>query len=292
MSLYILSRSLQLYSTERLFKEAHKAGLNPQVINPLYCDLMLERHSPGIYYHGKRLKVPKAILPRVGASITFYGTAVVRQFETMGVYSPVPSEALLKSRDKLQGLQFLAKCGLGMPKTVFAHALYDTDKLVDAVGGPPVIIKPLEGTQGDGIVLVDNYEDAERVLEAYREMDARVILQEFISESKGADIRALVVGDRVVAAMKRQGKKGEFRSNLHLGGTARPIQLSRAEEATAVHAAKALGLKVCGVDLLQSNRGPLVLEMNSSPGLEGIEKTTGCNVAKKIVDYISNSICS
>jgi ribosomal protein S6--L-glutamate ligase len=288
--LHILSRSLQLYSTDRLFTEAHKAGLNPRIIHPLYCDLILERQCPYFLYLGEKLKKPLAVLPRVGASITFFGTAVVRQYETMGVYTPVGSVGLSKSRNKLQALQNLSRCGLGMPKTVYANYLGNTDQLVDAVGGPPIVIKPLEGTQGQGIVLAATYDDAAHVLDAYRELGENVVIQEFIPESKGADLRAIVVGDKVVAAMKRQGKKGEFRSNLHLGGTASTVSLSRAEESTAVQAAKAMGLEVCGVDLLQSKRGPLVLEINSSPGLEGIEKTTGINVAKKIIGHVAKAI--
>lgn len=290
MNLYILSRAPKLYSTSRMVEEAQKAGHQVAVIDPLKCDIKLERHKPSVYYKGQRLLKPDAIIPRIGASITFYGTAIVRQFETMNCFTTVSSRALVRSRDKLQSLQKLSSAGVGMPKTVFTNFGKHTDQIIEMVDGPPVVIKVLEGTQGIGVNLAEDYESAETILDAYNTMESRVIVQEFIEEAGGADLRVFVVGDKVVGAMKRQAQDGEFRSNLHRGGSATSIKLSREEELTAVAAAKSLGLGVCGVDLLQSKRGPLVLEVNSSPGLEGIEGATKNNIAGAIIKYIERHI--
>ncbi|PRP67441.1 30S ribosomal protein S6--L-glutamate ligase [Nonlabens agnitus] len=289
MKIDILSRSKNIYSTARMVEEATKAGHLVRVVDPLKCDIKLEKQKPTVYYKGTRLEKPDAIIPRIGASITFYGTAIVRQFEAMHCFTTVSSQSLVRSRDKLQSLQRLSSSGVGMPKTVFTNFGKHTSTILEMVDGPPCIIKVLEGTQGIGVNLAENFESAEAIMEAYNTMESRVIVQEFIKEAGGADLRAFVVGDKVVGAMKRQAQKGEFRSNLHRGGTATKIKLSKDEEYTAIAAAKSLGLGVCGVDLLQSSRGPLVLEVNSSPGLEGIEAATQHNIAKEIIKYIEKS---
>ncbi len=290
MNIKILSRSASLYSTNALVQAAVKRKHNVQVIDPLNCDIVIERQKPEIYYRGRRLDHVDAVIPRIGSSITFYGTAVVRQFEMMNVFTTLKSQALVQSRDKLRSLQILSKAGLGLPKTVFTNYSKDISEVISHVGGAPLIIKLLEGTQGLGVVLAETTTAAESVLEAFNGLQARVIVQEFIKEAKGADIRAFVVDGEVVGAMKRQSKEGEFRSNLHRGGTAQLIKLSRHEEQAAIMAAKALKMGVAGVDLLQSNRGPLILEVNSSPGLEGIEGATGKDIAKAIIKYIERSV--
>ncbi|SHI98865.1 30S ribosomal protein S6--L-glutamate ligase [Aquimarina spongiae] len=290
MNIKILSRSASLYSTNALVQAAVKRKHNVQVIDPLNCDIVIERQKPEIYYRGRRLDHVDAVIPRIGSSITFYGTAVVRQFEMMNVFTTLKSQALVQSRDKLRSLQILSKAGLGLPKTVFTNYSKDISEVISHVGGAPLIIKLLEGTQGLGVVLAETSTAAESVLEAFNGLQARVIVQEFIKEAKGADIRAFVVDGEVVGAMKRQSKEGEFRSNLHRGGTAQLIKLSRHEEQAAILAAKALKMGVAGVDLLQSNRGPLILEVNSSPGLEGIEGVTGKDIAKSIIKYIERSV--
>ncbi|MCK8524180.1 30S ribosomal protein S6--L-glutamate ligase [Aquimarina sp. D1M17] len=290
MNIKILSRSANLYSTNALVQAAVKRKHNVQVIDPLNCDIVIERQKPEIYYRGRRLDHVDAVIPRIGSSITFYGTAVVRQFEMMNVFTTLKSQALVQSRDKLRSLQILSKAGLGLPKTVFTNYSKDVSEVILHVGGAPLIIKLLEGTQGLGVVLAETTTAAESVLEAFNGLQARVIVQEFIKEAKGADVRAFVVDGEVVGAMKRQGKEGEFRSNLHRGGTASLIKLTRHEEQAAIMAAKALKMGVAGVDLLQSNRGPLILEVNSSPGLEGIETATGKDIAKAIIKYIERSL--
>lgn len=290
MKIDILSRSAGLYSTKRLIEEARKAGHITRAINVLHCDIKLEKQKPLVFYHGERLATPDAIIPRIGTSITFYGTAILRQFEMMNCFTTVSSIALVNSRDKLQSLQLLSKSGVDMPKTMFTNFGVHTAEICKKVDGPPVVIKVLEGTQGIGVDLAETIEDAEVIVDANNQLGTRVIIQEFIKEAGGADIRAFIVGDKVVAAMKRQAKKGEFRSNLHRGGNAKSIVLSKLEEQTALKAAKSLGLQVCGIDLLQSSRGPLVLEVNSSPGLEGIEKATGKNVAKEIITFIEKKV--
>ena len=290
MNIVILSRNANLYSTKSLEQAAVKRKHTIRIIDPINCDIVIEKKNPSIYFKGKKLENVDAVIPRIGASITYYGTAVVRQFEMMGVLTTVGSQALVLSRDKLQSLQILSKAKLGLPKTVFTNYSKNVDDLISHVGGAPLIIKLLEGTQGLGVVLAETKNAAKSVIEAFNGLQARVIVQEFIKEAKGADIRAFVVDGHVVGAMKRQGKEGEFRSNLHQGGSAELIQLSDEEEVAAIKAAKALGLAVAGVDMLQSERGPLILEVNSSPGLEGIEKATKKDIAKTIIRYIEKNI--
>jgi ribosomal protein S6--L-glutamate ligase len=291
MKIAILSRNSHLYSTRRLIEAIRAAGHEALVVDHSLCDLIIEQEGPSIIYKGEKLVGVDAIIPRIGASVTFYGTAVVRQFELMGAFSAVESQAIVRSRDKLRSLQILSKASLGMPKTAFTNFSKGGEKaLIERVGGAPLIIKLLEGTQGLGVVLAETKKAGQSVIEAFHGLKARIIVQEFIKEAKGADIRAFVVNGKVVGAMKRQGAEGEFRSNLHRGGVATVIKLSKAEKMAALGAAKALGLAIAGVDLLQSERGPLILEVNSSPGLEGIEKATGINIAGEIVKYIEESV--
>lgn len=290
MKIVILSRNSKLYSTRRLVAAAEKKGHEALVVDALKCTIEIEKKKPKIFYKGAYIENVDAIIPRIGASITFYGTAVVRQFEMMGVFSAVSSEAIIVSRDKLRSLQVLTKASVGLPKTVFTNYTSDVEHLVESVGGAPLVLKLLEGTQGLGVVLAETQNAAISVLEAFNGLKARVIAQKFIKESNGADIRVLVVGGVVVGAMKRQGKKGEFRSNLHRGGTASVFELSEEEETTALKAAKAMGLGIAGVDMLQSNSGPLVLEVNSSPGLEGIETATGKDIAREIIRHIERNV--
>lgn len=290
MKIAILSRNTSLYSTKRLVEAAEELGHEALVVDHLKCTIELEKKSPRIFYNGKYLDNIDAIIPRIGSSVTFYGTAVVRQFEMMRVFSAVDSQALTNSRDKLRSLQILAKAGVGLPKTVFTNYAKDVDHVIESVGGAPLILKLLEGTQGLGVVLAETKNAASSVIEAFNGLKARVIAQQFIKESGGADIRAFVVDGRVVGAMKRQGKEGEFRSNLHRGGSAQLIELSNEEELTALKATKAMGLGVAGVDMLQSKNGPLVLEVNSSPGLEGIEDATQIDIAKEIIKYLERNV--
>jgi ribosomal protein S6--L-glutamate ligase len=289
MKIAVLSRNPGLYSTKRLIAAARERGHEAIIVDHVKCDLLIEQNDPAIFYKGEKLTDIDAIIPRIGASVTFYGTAVVRQFEMMHVFSAVESQALVRSRDKLRSLQILSREGLGMPKTAFTNFSKDEKQLIEKVGGAPLVIKLLEGTQGLGVVLAETKKAAQSVIEAFHGLKARIIVQEFIKESKGADIRAFIVDGEVVGAMKRQGKEGEFRSNLHRGGTATFIKLSRGEKSAAQKAAKSLGLGIAGVDMLQSSRGPLILEVNSSPGLEGIEKATGINIAGKIIQYIERN---
>ncbi|QED38562.1 30S ribosomal protein S6--L-glutamate ligase [Antarcticibacterium arcticum] len=290
MNIKILSRNSHLYSTQRLIEAAKKRGHHVEVMDPLKCDLVIEKRKPSIFYKGKVITDTDAVIPRIGASVTFYGTAVVRQFEMMGVFTTTESQALVRSRDKLRSLQVLSRARLGLPKTVFTNYSKDVGEVIKHVGGAPLIIKLLEGTQGLGVVLAETKNAAESVIEAFNGLQARVIVQEFIKEAGGADIRALIVDGHVVGAMKRQGKEGEFRSNLHRGGTASVIELTDDEENAAIKAAKSMGLGVAGVDMLQSSRGPLILEVNSSPGLEGIEAATGKDIAKSIIRYIERNV--
>lgn len=290
MNIKILSRNPNLYSTRRLVEAAKKRKHDVQVIDPLKCDLVIEKRNPNIYYKGEYILDTDAIIPRIGASVTFYGTAVVRQFEMMGAFSTIDSEALVRSRDKLRSLQVLSRAKIGLPKTVFTNYSRDVNGVIQQVGGTPLVIKLLEGTQGLGVVLAETKNAAKSVIEAFNGLQARVIVQEFIKEAKGADIRVFVVDGHVVGAMKRQGKEGEFRSNLHQGGSAEVIELTDEEEIAAIKAAKAMRLGVAGVDLLQSARGPLILEVNSSPGLEGIEKATGKDIARTIIQYIEKNV--
>jgi ribosomal protein S6--L-glutamate ligase len=289
MNIAILSRDTKLYSTRRLKEAGEKRGHRVEIINHLKCVLFIEKKSPMVLYNGKRLDYFDAIIPRIGASVTFFGSAVVRQFEMMKVFTAIESQALVRSRDKLRSMQILSRAGLGMPKTIFMDYSKDTEGVIEAVGGAPVVIKLLEGTQGLGVVLAENKKAARSVIEAFHGLHARIIVQEFIKEAKGSDVRAFVVNGEVVGAMKRQAKEGEFRSNLHRGGNAVVHKLSRQEKAAAILAARKLGLGVAGVDMLQSNRGPLILEVNSSPGLEGIEAATGVDIADKIIRYLEEN---
>ncbi len=260
------------------------------VIDHSKCDLVIEKKNPAIFYKGNKLEHVDAVIPRIGASVTFYGTAVVRQFEMMKVFTAIESQALVRSRDKLRSLQILSRAGLGLPKTVFSNYSRNVKDIIRNAGGAPVVIKLLEGTQGLGVVLAETDSAAESVIEAFNGLKARVIVQEYVSESKGSDIRAFVVDGVVVGAMKRQGKPGEFRSNLHRGGTASIIELSEDQENAALKAARVMGLGIAGVDMLQSKHGPLILEVNSSPGLEGIEAATGRDIANSIIRYVERNI--
>lgn len=286
MRIAILSRNPSLYSTRRLQEAGIAAGHEVDVIDTLHCYMDITSNRPTVRYKGEALPKYDAIIPRIGASITFYGTAVVRQFEMMGTYSINESVAISRSRDKLRSLQLLSRKGIGLPRTGFARNPDKIDDLLKNVGGAPVVIKLLEGTQGIGVVLAETRKAAESIIEAFMGLKANILIQEYIKEAGGADIRCLVIGDKVVAAMKRQAAPGEFRSNLHRGGSAELIKLKPSERKTAIQAAKAMGLNMCGVDILRSNSGPVVMEVNSSPGLEGIENATGKDVAGMLFDFI------
>ncbi|RMF17546.1 MAG: 30S ribosomal protein S6--L-glutamate ligase [Gammaproteobacteria bacterium] len=290
MKVAILSRNKNLYSTRRLKEEGEARGHEVHVIDTLRCYMNIASGRPSIHYKGEELEGFDAVIPRIGASITFYGTAVLRQFEMMGVMPLNESVAITRSRDKLRSLQLLSRKGIGLPVTGFAHSPDDVNDLIEMVGGAPLVIKLLEGTQGIGVVLAETRKAAESVIEAFMGLNANILVQEFIKEAGGADIRCLVVGDKVVAAMKRQAKEGEFRSNLHRGGSAEIIRITPEERSTAVRAAKIMGLGVAGVDILRSNHGPVVMEVNSSPGLEGIEKSTNKNVAALIYAHLEKRI--
>jgi ribosomal protein S6--L-glutamate ligase len=290
MNLVVLSRNAKLYSTKRLVEAAQKRGHEIRVIDHSKCDLVIEKKKPKVLYRGEEIVGVNAVIPRIGASVTFYGTAVVRQFEMMNVFTAVESQALVRSRDKLRSLQILSRAGLGLPKTVFTNYSKDVERTLKEVGGAPVIIKLLEGTQGLGVVLAENKKAAVSVIEAFNGLKARVIVQEFIKESRGEDIRAFVVDGHVVGAMVRTAKEGEFRSNLHRGGSAKVIELTPEEEIAAIKAANAMKLGIAGVDMLRSDRGPLIIEVNSSPGLEGIESATGVDIAGQIIKYIEKNV--
>lgn len=289
MRIGILSRNAHLYSTARIVEAAQQRGHEVQVIDHQKCVLVIEQSKPRIIYKGEELPKFDAIIPRIGASVTFYGAAVVRQFEQMHVFSTLESQALVRSRDKLRSLQLLAKAGLGMPKTAFASSPKNIDDVLNQVGGAPVVIKLLEGTQGIGVILAETRNSAKSVIEAFLDVEVNILVQEFIAEAKGADIRAFVVDGQIVGAMRRQGAEGDFRSNLHRGGTASLLELSPEEKLTAIKAVKKLGLVIAGVDMLQSKRGPLVMEVNSSPGLEGIEGATKVDIAGKIIEYVERN---
>lgn len=288
MRIDILSRQSSLYSTSRLRDAAIERGHQVRIVDYLRCYMDITARRAQVLYRGEVL-TPEAVIPRIGATYTYYGTAVVRQFETAGIYSVNDSEAISRSRDKLRALQLLSRAGVGLPTTGFAHATQDIGGLIKVAGGPPVVVKLVEGTQGLGVVLAETNKAAESVITAFRQLDANILVQEYIKEAGGADIRALVIGGRVVAAMKRQAPPGEFRSNLHRGGTAEAVKLAPVERSMAVRAAKAMELNVAGVDMIQSGEGPLVIEVNSSPGLEGIETATGVDVAGEIIEYIENN---
>ena len=292
MKVAILSQDVTLYSTSRLKEAAEKRGHHVKVVDYMRCYINVSTDSPCVMYSGKRLEHFETIIPRVGASNTFYGTAVVRQFELMGVNAANSSQAISRSRDKLRCMQILAKESIGLPITGFAHSTQDTDGLIKMVGGPPVIIKLIEGTQGIGVVLAETYQSAKSMIEAFRGLSAHILVQEFVAEAKGEDIRAFVVGDRVIAAMRRKAAEGEFRANIHRGGKSESVELTSEESDTALRAARAVGLRVAGVDLLRSKDGPKVLEINSSPGLQGIEKATGIDVAGAIIEFLASSLLS
>lgn len=289
MNIAVLSRNPDLYSTRRFIEAITQRGHQGRVIDHTKCDMMIQQEGLEIYYEEERLEGIDAIIPRIGASVTFYGSAVVRQFEMMDVFTVNRSVAIARSRDKLRSMQMLAGARIGLPKTAFTNFSKEEKNIIQKLGGAPLIIKLLEGTQGLGVVLAETQKAAQSVVEAFHGLRARIIVQEFIKEAKAADIRAFIVDGEVVGAMKRQGKDGEFRSNLHRGGSATLIKLKRTEKAAAVKAAKAMGLNVAGVDLLQSERGPLVLEVNSSPGLQGIEAATNIDVASKVIEYIERN---
>jgi ribosomal protein S6--L-glutamate ligase len=290
MNIKILSANPNLYSTKRILEAGIKRKHKVEIINHTKCDIVIEKKNPVIIYKGKTLENVDAVIPRIGASVTFYGTAVVRQFEMMRSFTTTESQALVRSRDKLRSLQILSRAGLGLPKTIFTNYSRNVEEIIRQAGGAPVVIKLLEGTQGIGVMLAETNKAAESVIEAFNNLQARVIVQEFIKEAGGADIRAFIVDGQVVGAMKRQGKEGEFRSNLHRGGSASVITLTDEEEIAALKATKALGLGIAGVDMLQSSRGPLILEVNSSPGLEGIEAATGIDIATIIIKYIERNV--
>ena len=290
MKIVILSTNPRLYSTRRLKEAGELRGHEMLIVDHTKCDIVIERRKPTVFYKGKELNDVDAVIPRIGASVTFYGASVVRQFEMMKVFTAIESQALVRSRDKLRSLQILSRAGLMLPKTAFTNYSKDAKRIIDQVGGAPCVLKLLEGTQGVGVVLAETKSAAESVLEAFQGIKARVIVQEFIKEANGADIRAFVVDGVVVGAMKRQAKEGEFRSNLHRGGSASIIELSEEEENAALKAARVLKLGIAGVDMLQSNKGPMIMEVNSSPGLEGIESATQKDIAKAIIRYVERHV--
>lgn len=289
MKIAILSRNPKIYSTSRLVEAAGDRGHEVRVLDVLRCYMNITSHRPGIHYKGEDLEPFDAVIPRIGASVTFYGCAVLRQFEMMGVYPLNESVAITRSRDKLRALQLLSRKGIGLPVTGFANKPDDIEDLLTIVGGAPLVIKLLQGTQGMGVVLAETKKAAESVIQSFQALKASVLVQEYVKEAGGSDIRCLVVGERVVAAMKRQAKEGEFRSNIHRGGTANLIRITPEERSTAVRAARTMGLNVSGVDILRSNHGPVVMEVNSSPGLKGIEQATGKDIAGLIIRFLEKN---
>ena len=289
MKIVVLSRNPTLYSTKRIVEAGEKRGHQMLVVDHLKCVLIIEKGQAKVFYKNEEITGVDAVIPRIGASVTFYGAAVVRQFEMMKVFTATESQALVRSRDKLRSLQLLSRARIGMPKTAFASSAKNIDIILEQVGGLPVVIKLLEGTQGIGVVLAETYNSAKSVFEAFLELEANILVQEFVKEANGADLRVFVVDGEVVGAMRRQAKSGEFRSNLHRGGSAVLIKLTQLEKQTALKAAKKLGLSIAGVDMLQSERGPLILEVNSSPGLEGIEGATKADIAGKIIEFIERN---
>jgi len=282
----LLARNAALYSHQRIREAAEARGHTLDIINTTRCYMNIASRRPEIYYNGEKLPLYDAVIPRIGASVTFYGLAVLRQFEMMGVYPLNESVAIGRSRDKLRSMQLLARDGVGLPVTTFAHDPKQTEEVVRVAGGAPLVIKLLEGTQGIGVVLADTDRSARSVIEAFRGADINILVQEFIKEAEGTDIRAFVIGGKVVAAMKRTGAAGEFRSNLHRGGKAEPVRITPEERMTAIRAAKTMGLNACGVDMLRSNHGPVVMEVNSSPGLEGVEQATGKDIAALLIEHL------
>lgn len=289
MKIAMLARNAELYTHRRLKEAAEARGHELDIVDTLRCYMNIASRRPEIFYNGEKLVGYDAVIPRIGASITFYGTAVLRQFEMMGVFPLNESVAIGRSRDKLRSMQLLARDGVGLPVTTFAHDPKQTEEVLQLAGGAPIVIKLLEGTQGLGVVLADTDRSAKSVVEAFRSAHVNILLQEFIKEAGGTDIRAIVVGGKVVAAMKRSGAEGEFRSNLHRGGSAEVVRLSPAERATARKAAKSMGLNACGVDMLRADSGPVVMEVNSSPGLEGVEKATGKDIAGMMIEYLEKN---
>jgi ribosomal protein S6--L-glutamate ligase len=286
MKIALLCRSPQLYSHQRIIAAARERGHEIDAINHLRCTIDIASHRPNIHYAGKDMSSYDAVIPRIGASVTFFGTAVVRQFEMMRVYTVNESVAIARSRDKLRSLQLLSRRGIGLPVTVFAHKTSNAEEIIRLAGGAPVVIKLLEGTQGIGVVLGETPKAAESIIQAFGGVNTNILVQEYIKEARGEDIRCIVVGGKVVASMRRRGREGDFRSNLHRGGSAKAAKITPQERATAIGAAKAMGLNVCGVDMLRSNHGPVVMEVNSSPGLEGVEQATHVDVAGKIIEFI------
>jgi ribosomal protein S6--L-glutamate ligase len=282
----ILSRDGTLYSCKRLREAAVRRGHTVEIIDPLSCYMNINPAAPSVHYKGRQLPHYDAVIPRIGSAITFYGTAVLRQFEMLGSYPLNESVAITRARDKLRSLQLLARQGIDLPVTGFAHSPDDTSDLIDMVGGAPLVVKLVEGTQGIGVVLAETRQAAESVIDAFRGLNAHILVQEYIKEAKGKDIRCLVVGNKVVAAIERQAKPGDFRSNLHRGGQANQVAITDRERDIALQAATTLGLDVAGVDILRANRGPLVMEVNASPGLEGIEKTSGVDIATLMIEWV------
>jgi ribosomal protein S6--L-glutamate ligase len=289
LKIALLSRNKKLYSTNRLVESCRQRGHEVTVLDVVRCYMNISSDKPELHYKGEVLTDFDAVIPRIGASVTFYGTAVLRQLEMMGVFPANESVAISRSRDKLRSLQLLSRAGVGMPKTGFANSPDDIQDLIKMLGGAPMVIKLLEGTQGIGVVLAETRKAAESVIEAFMGMKTNILVQEFIQEAGGADIRCFVIGNKVVAAMIRQAPEGEFRSNLHRGGSAQLVKITPRERATAIKAARLMGLNVAGVDILRSNRGPLVMEVNSSPGLEGIEMATGKDIAGMIIEFIEKN---
>ncbi len=289
MNIAILSRGTYLYSTQSLLRAGERRGHNIRIIDAMYCTPGILNHKPKLFFNDAILEDFDAVIPRIGASVTYYGTNIVRQFESMRVFSTVSSEAILNSRDKWTSLQILAKANVPIPNTILGSG-HNVEAILDTIKGDQMIIKLIEGTHGQGVILTESYQGTLALIEALQAADVKFLIQEYIKESKGADLRAIVVDGVVVASMRRQGQDGEFRSNLHRGGTSTKVKLSYQEEKVALQAARALQLGVCGVDILQSNNGPIVLEVNSSPGLEGIETTTGKNISRSIISYIERSV--
>lgn len=289
MKICMLARNANLYSHRRLCEAAKARGYEIDVVNTLRCYMNITSHRPELHYNGQRLEGYDAVIPRIGASVTYYGLAVLRQFEMMGVWPLNESVAIGRSRDKLRSMQLLARAGIGLPVTAFAHDPKQTAEVVKLVGGAPVIIKLIEGTQGIGVVLGETESSAKSVIEAFRGANVNILVQEFIKEAGGSDIRAFVIGGKVVAAMQRKGAEGDFRSNLHRGGSAKAVRITPEERSTAIRAARTMGLNVCGVDMLRSNHGPVVMEVNSSPGLEGMERATGIDVAGAVIDFLAKN---
>ena len=289
MRIALMCQNPDLYSHRRLVEAAQMRGHEVDIVKHLSCYINITSHRPTVRYRGELLPKYDAVIPRIGASVTFYGTAVLRQFEVMGCWPLNESVAITRSRDKLRSLQLLARKGIGLPVTIFAHRTSDASEVLDMIGGAPVVIKLLEGTQGIGVVLGETQKGAESIIQAFGGVNTNILVQEFIKEAGGEDIRCLVVGQKVVASMLRRGKEGDFRSNLHRGGSAHAVKITPAERSTALAAAKAMGLNVCGVDMLRANHGPVVMEVNSSPGLEGVETATGIDVAGKIVEFMEKN---